>query len=166
MSSIWYTAVEIGNELRVAARTKPFVVAGVGFVGCVLLLWILSGLWGYFFDSATSDLSRVSGTVTVAGVPVAGVQVRFEPLSGGVASHGLTAANGRYELQAGNGRRGAVVGRHIVRLTTGELVRVPGDGEAFEVVNETIAQRYNVESELVADIVEGANNCDWKIDSK
>lgn len=170
MSSFWYAAIEICSEIGRWCRTTPkeraLLVGGAGIVGVFLLLKIVLGLWGVLFDSVHANAGYVTGTVAVGGVPVAGVQVRFEPVSGGMASHGLTDSSGRYDLQAGSRQRGTVVGRHIVRLTTATLVQGPSGGEEFAIVNETIADRYNVDSELVVEVLEGQNKFDWNLEIK
>jgi hypothetical protein len=66
----------------------------------------------------------VSGRVTLNGVPLAKASVMFQPvaepggLTPGPSSGGFTDEGGRYTLSLiGKDRRGAVVGRHKVRIT-------------------------------------------------
>lgn len=93
----------------------------------------------------------VSGTVTLDGKPLADVSLSFVPrspsessLTAGPGSLGKTDAEGRFRLSTVDGRDGAVVGNHIVRLVpatidgsnpdtpgisaTGELPINAGDG--------------------------------------
>lgn len=71
-------------------------------------------------------LVKVSGTVTLDGKPISGIEVRFQPLASGnnvnpgPGSKGITDADGRYTLVVQNTslRFGAVVGKHMVFLTT------------------------------------------------
>jgi len=69
------------------------------------------------------DLVDVSGRVTLDGKPLADVRVGFQPDSGkadpGPGSAGVTDDDGRYTLQAvsASNKTGAVVGKHIVRMS-------------------------------------------------
>ena len=72
------------------------------------------------------QVAPVSGQVTLDGKPLAGVHVLFQPrakgkqnLSPGPGSTGTTDNEGRFELETLEPtRRGAVVGTHIVRIST------------------------------------------------
>ncbi|HET6572815.1 MAG TPA: hypothetical protein VFG68_04375 [Fimbriiglobus sp.] len=69
------------------------------------------------------DIAPVSGRVTMDGKPLANVYVTFQPNPGkdvenaGRGSVGVTDADGRFTLTYEGGRSGAVVGKHIVRIT-------------------------------------------------
>jgi len=86
-----------------------------------LALVVLSGLMG---AGCSSDyqLAPVSGTVTVDGKPLENVAVSFVPdtsqATPGPGSSGVTDAQGRFTLKtvAGDRDRGALVGKHRVRL--------------------------------------------------
>lgn len=62
-------------------------------------------------------LGRVTGLVTRAGQPLAGVTVLFQPVAGGRASVGLTDSTGRYMLRYTEVADGAMVGDHTVTLS-------------------------------------------------
>jgi len=62
-------------------------------------------------------LGTVSGTVTFDGEPLVGAVVIFEP-DGARASTGVTDERGCYELTYLRDIKGAVVGRHTVRIAT------------------------------------------------
>lgn len=82
-------------------------------------------------------LAKVSGMVTLDGVPYANALVNFQPMATGdnpnpgVGSVGRTDASGRYRLMTINKEDGAVVGLHRVRITT-----VPGHGAMVEETNK------------------------------
>lgn len=59
------------------------------------------------------DLGLVSGSVTLDGKPLAGIDVLFQPLQGR-SSSGTTDSQGRYELLFSPVAEGAMVGQHTV----------------------------------------------------
>jgi hypothetical protein len=62
-------------------------------------------------------MAEVEGTVTMKGKPLDQVQVEFWPTSDGPRSIGVTDSQGRYTLQADNGKsKGALVGSHRILL--------------------------------------------------
>ncbi|MBO0697848.1 MAG: hypothetical protein J2P46_05615 [Zavarzinella sp.] len=66
----------------------------------------------------------VSGVVKLDGQPYGNAVVSFQPIGGesnpepGRGSSAYTDENGRFELQTDNARKGAVVGKHRVRIMT------------------------------------------------
>src|SRR5205809_173672 len=77
------------------------------------------------------QIASVSGQVTLDGQPVEKVAVMFQPiatdghLNPGPGAYGITDAKGHYSLKLiGKETRGAVVGRHKVRI---ENYTDPGD---------------------------------------
>jgi len=68
------------------------------------------------------EIAPVSGTVTLNGQPLADATIGFQPSGGekeqGPGSSGKTDAQGRYTLTTNDGRRGATVGTHQVRIST------------------------------------------------
>ncbi len=68
----------------------------------------------------------------IDGLPLEGAIVEFRP-DKGQPSTGVTDAQGMYELRFTDGRMGAVIGRHTVRITmaneTDESPRAPGARE-------------------------------------
>jgi hypothetical protein len=68
--------------------------------------------------------ARVSGVVTLNGRPYQGAVVNFQPVGTpdnpypGRGSYGHTDENGRFTLVVDDKTRGAVVGRHRVRIAT------------------------------------------------
>ena len=69
-------------------------------------------------------LARVSGVVTVDGQPYKNAIVSFQPIAtpgsenAGMGSTALTDEQGRYTLMTIDGKSGAVVGKHKVRIQT------------------------------------------------
>ena len=120
------------------------------------------------------ELGQVTGTVTLDGKPLSGIAVVFQPDSGRPA-RGVTDAEGKYELTYIRQTKGTKVGPNRVEIAPSE------DGEAEEAENEgeesqpvaqrpklgkpTIPARYNVRSELKADVKAGKNTFDFKLES-
>ena len=119
-------------------------------------------------------LGQVTGTITLDGKPLSGTAVVFQPESGRPA-RGTTDAEGKYELTYIRQTKGAKVGVNRVEIAPSE------DGEAEE--SETpddesspapkqakskkpkIPARYNVKSELKADVKAGKNTFDFNLES-
>ena len=108
-------------------------------------------------------LAPVQGTVTLDGEPLPDAMVEFELEPGdnvyqrtaGSSSRGKTDANGRYTLQFTHEKEGALVGKHVVRITTRATII---DAEGNEVaVPERLPPRFNVKSELAAEVKPGSN---------
>jgi hypothetical protein len=122
------------------------------------------------------ELGQVTGTVTLDGKPLSGIAVVFQPDSGRPA-RGMTDAEGKYELTYIRQTKGTKVGLNRVEIAPSE------DGEAEESENPdaddeskpvakpsksrkpAIPARYNVQSELKADVKAGANTFDFKLES-
>lgn len=66
--------------------------------------------------------ARVTGVITIDGEPVPNASIAFYP-ENGRASVGTTDANGKYELVYTNNRKGALLGEHVVTIST-EIVNV------------------------------------------
>lgn len=125
------------------------------------------------------ELGQVTGTITLDGKPLSGIAVVFQPDSGRPA-RGMTDAEGKYELTYIRETKGTKVGPNRVEIAPSE------DGEAeeeLEIADEnadaesksatklsksgkpTIPARYNLRSELKADVKAGKNTFDFKLES-
>lgn len=69
------------------------------------------------------DMAPVSGRVTVDNKPLEEITVSFQPIAtsnnssnAGIGSIGVTDASGCFTLKTIDGKQGAVVGMHVVRL--------------------------------------------------
>jgi hypothetical protein len=122
------------------------------------------------------ELGQVTGTITLDGKPLSGIAVVFQPESGRPAK-GTTDAKGVYELTYIRQTKGTKVGPNRVEIAPSE----DGDVEAEELANvdeegtattqrsdarkPAIPIRYNVRSELKADVKAGKNTFDFKLES-
>ncbi|MDQ3331678.1 MAG: carboxypeptidase-like regulatory domain-containing protein [Planctomycetota bacterium] len=103
------------------------------------------------------ELGGVDGRVTMDGQPLPDALVRFNPEQGGRPAQGITDADGRYTLDYSANSEGALVGVAKVMITTGSL-------EAPD--REPVPKRYNLQSELRADVQSGNNTFDFDLQSK
>lgn len=126
----------------------------------ICLTLCLAVLCGCSKGKNSYKLAPVSGVVTLDGKPLANAAVVFEPIPpervrpedlAAPVSTGITDANGRYELiVAHTGEKGAVPGRHRVRIT---LAQWDDPGTSDELPKAALEQdplpsRYNDDSEL------------------
>jgi hypothetical protein len=112
----------------------------------------------------------VSGKVTKDGKGLANAKVLFQPETkpGATASDssvGVTDNSGSYTLKTTTGKEGAVWGKHVVRITTGETAPAM-EGQPVKVLKpETVAAKYNVNSDLKFDVpAAGTTSADFTVD--
>lgn len=106
-------------------------------------------------------LGIVSGTVTMDGKPVPDATIVFTPKEGGAtASFGQTDTAGKYELYYSRGNKGAKVGEHSVTINSFRDTDEGGQGQ-----REAIPTRYNVNTELKADVKRGSNVTNFDLKS-
>src|SRR5947209_3046854 len=105
----------------------------------VLLAWCAVMVGG----CGGERLVKVSGTVTRHGKPVPNLGVHFVPEKG-LASHGLTDAEGRFVLLYSTGTEGAAVGTHKVwvQLPTDPAKRLELQRRAKEPDMEALLLKY------------------------
>jgi hypothetical protein len=129
----------------------------------VLLLPPLAGCGGDPYKVAP-----VSGTVTLNGKPLANTSVTFAPVAAGGAmepgpsSAGTTDADGRYTLTLiGKDGRGAVVGKHKVRISVREEADVSDDNP---VKVQQLPMKYNAQTTLEFDVpADGTDKADFAL---
>jgi hypothetical protein len=102
------------------------------------------------------ELGDVRGTVTLDGRPLARATVIFEPTNGGHASKAVTDAVGRYQLVYLRDTTGAIVGSHVVKVSTA----------SEDNPKERVPARYNKQSTLAADVKSGANEYNVSLTSR
>ena len=107
----------------------------------------------------SGNMGSVTGTVTADGKPLAGAVVTFSPQPEGRPSSGRTDDNGKYELIYSRSEKGAVIGEHIVRITTADE-----GGDYGKPIPETLPAKYNVRSELKEQVAAGKNVIDFQLD--
>ena len=104
-----------------------------------------------------SDLAPVSGLVTLDGEALPRATLVFQPEAAGPASFGLTDESGRYTMMYDEGVKGAVVGRHAVKITTFQE-RDPDTTPPTPEAPEILPDRYHRSSELTAEVLPSKKN--------
>lgn len=123
------------------------------------------------------ELGQVTGTVTLNGKPLSGIAVVFQPDSGRPA-RGTTNAEGKYELSYIRETKGTKIGPNRVEIAPSEDGEAEDEQQSDNPDEESesapkranskkpkIPPRYNVKSELKADVKAGANTFDFKLES-
>jgi hypothetical protein len=134
----------------------------VFFVACAMLATSVGCSGG--------DFAPVSGVVKLDGKPYAKAAVSFQPVGDkdnpypGRGSSAYTDENGRFVLTSDNTTDGAVVGKHLVRITT-RYDAMPGepgvgtpDGAAVIRRAEPIPLEWNAESKKQFDVPAGGTD--------
>lgn len=116
------------------------------------------------------DLGLVTGTVTMDGAPLTGVQVTFQPDDGRPAI-GTTNADGKYKLTYIRNTPGCKVGHNKVEIGVAEgedenVAQSEGETTAPKMTKSgkpPIPARYNSKTELEADVKPGENTFDFDL---
>jgi hypothetical protein len=138
-----------------------FRCSGSRWMTAILLgFGVLSGCSG----SSGPPLGQVEGTVTLGGQPVAGARIYFSPVEGGRTSEALTDSSGRYVLQYSGSDAGAIVGEHVVRITTYEEPISEDDGSVSGGVPEQVPDKYNASSTLTREVKRGQQTIDFALE--
>lgn len=149
------------------------IQVGCLVVALMVMLLCLSGCGG---PSDQPDLGRVQGTITFDGQPLSGVVVVFQPDSGRPA-RGRTDTEGKYELTYIRSTRGTKVGHNRVEIAPSEEDDDPAENEVdtetvsrkrpakFKSGKPKIPARYNIKTELEADVQPGNNTFDFELTS-
>ncbi len=126
-------------------------------IGLFAICLTLSGCSGEF------SIAPVKGTVMLDGKPLANATVYYQPQRQGESpivgppSIGVTDDSGHYAVTLTEGGSGAIVGPHIVSVSTYESRLVdPKNSDRIEVVSEEIVpKRYRSPSELKVTVPSG-----------
>ncbi len=111
------------------------------------------------------SLGQVEGTVTLDSVPLPGATVIFTPVDGGPASMAKTDGQGYYSLESAGGKRGAVVGKHKVSISTYEAGETDDSGQLVGHVPERVPAKYNRETTLEREVKRGRNVINFELQS-
>ncbi|PQO37705.1 carboxypeptidase regulatory-like domain-containing protein [Bremerella cremea] len=157
------------SELRVCAVK----LIHTGHLAVALLVMFL-GLTGCGGTGDKPDLGQVTGTVTLDGQPLSGVAVVFQPDNGRPA-RGMTDAEGKYDLIYIRNERGTKVGHNRVEIAPseegedeGEEAEDPDSVEPAKPVKSgkpKVPAKYNLKTELEADVKPGDNTFDFNLES-
>lgn len=139
-------------------------------VFCGLLLLTIAGCNGN-----VRPLAPVSGRITLDGKPLAGGSVVVQPVAppgsviAGKGSVAFCDADGRYQLETIDGKPGAVIGEHRVRIygpRKQKSTAVDGDTRGAA-TGDIVPKKYNHNSELMLTVTaDGKSDADFKLTSK
>ena len=112
------------------------------------------------------EIAPVQGTVTMDGDPLPNASVVFVPENGRPAG-ATTDSQGRYKLTFSEGREGAMLGKHKVRISTASDPSETPGGEPIPGTPETIPMKYNALTELEFTVKAGEpNTADFELESE
>lgn len=118
------------------------------------------------------DMGLVTGVVTMDGKPVKGARVTYIPQvqggkQSGSTSFGATDDEGHYELTYSNTQMGAVIGTHVVRISTRRAVSEDDNGKSIPGASETIPAEYNIGAaknpDMSREVKAGPNTIDFAL---
>ena len=145
-------AFHVSNCLAAPQLRPPLV--GMAIVAALL---VVAGC-------GRSDLSQVTGRVTLDGQPLPNAFVEFLPTgSEGSTSSGRTNDRGEYRLMFSRDVSGASLGPHRVQITTRDVYVDDRGYEAWHA--ERVPERYNIASELTEEVLPGRNQFDFELQS-
>lgn len=146
-----------------------------GLVGALVV-----GLAGCGGAPVSQKIARVSGNVKLNGAPLVGATVTFQPLDAKgqnlPSSFGKTDDQGNYSLEVvTNGKQGAVVGEHAVRIThpDDDVAKAGGSSQDIEDAGTAavrgqrkIPERYASGSQFKFTVTpDGATDADFELKS-
>ena len=139
----------------IARQERTFWAAGL----CALLFSLpLAGCGG------PENVASVRGVVTLDGQPLPDATLEFQPEKGR-PSFGKTDEEGYYTLLYTPEHDGAEIGKHQVRISTASESTDPATGE-MKTEPEKVPAKYNVKSELTAEVEAGSNEINFDLTSK
>jgi hypothetical protein len=112
------------------------------------------GILACLLAGCEAPYSTVKGRVTLDGNPLKGATVGFYP-GKGRGSHGVTDADGRYELKYTMEKPGVPAGNCIVRITTADAMSP-----------ERLPAKYHENSTLSQEVLPGDNVFNFDLQSK
>jgi hypothetical protein len=128
-----------------------------------LAMVVLAGCGG------SRPTAPVSGMVKMNGKPFANASLTFQPIGGGMASTGITDANGRYTLTfLYSEDEGAIVATHrvIIRTSRKSNTEDTSSDRADPSARDPIPRRYNDASELTMEVpADGTDSADFDLKS-
>ena len=112
------------------------------------------GILACLLAGCEAPYSTVKGQVMLDGKPLKGATVGFYP-GKGRGSHGVTDAEGRYELKYTMEKPGVPSGQCVVRITTADANHP-----------ERLPAKYHEDSTLSQDVLPGDNVFNFDLQSK
>lgn len=127
-------------------------------------LLLLTGISSLAGCEDNSSVGHVSGVVTLDGQPLPEAFVHFQPQAEGAPSLSKTDRDGRYTLRYSRTAAGALVGTHVVRITTFQVGDLDADPPRAR-SPERVPPEYNTQSRLTAVVQPGSNEIPFDLQS-
>lgn len=114
------------------------------------------------------ERAEVYGVVKMDEKPLPNASVRFVPVDAeeGRPSFGYTDEEGYYELQYSSSTAGAMLGEHVVRISTFNAGDEDEYGGVLPPTPETVPVQYNQSSELKRTVRAGDNEFNFELSSE
>ncbi|MEX1041829.1 MAG: hypothetical protein WDZ51_14415 [Pirellulaceae bacterium] len=125
------------------------------------ILMLLLGLTGCGDDDPRSS---VSGTVTLNGERLTGGEIVFVPVNPRLASESARIDDGRYTMRVAPGEKQVVIRAERDHPTA--QMPGPDPGTMIPLREQFIPKRYNDNTELTAEVVQGANKFDFELEAE
>jgi hypothetical protein len=113
-------------------------------------------------DYSNLELVEVRGRVTLDGIALAGARVEFESTDA-TRSTATTDAQGRYRLMFDSRQPGCPPGTKIVRIRMAPALADEEDPDAPPTSSVTIPSRYNIDSQLTAEVSDTERTFDFPL---
>jgi hypothetical protein len=110
-------------------------------------------------------LGDVTGTITMNGTPLSGVNVTFIPQEKGSPSYGATDEGGKYRLLFTQHRSGAELGKHHVVIKNKEPETDDSGNRILTGIVVTIPEKYGEPGALSTEVYPGQNKLDFALDA-
>lgn len=129
--------------------------------GCVLAAAVLASFVGC--GERGPQLAPISGVVTLDGEPLANAVINFQPVASasganpGVGSSARTDSEGRFVLETIDGKPGAVVGPHKVKIFSYSPESPVASDVDTEPTVERVPEEYNYRSKLIFEVPAGGD---------
>ncbi len=122
------------------------------------------------FVGCGSELAEVKGRVTLDGESLGDATIMFFPEGGGRPGSAMTNSDGDYELSFTGTRKGALIGKNQVSISTyyPPIGATNEDGTYSQTPArpERLPKRYHENSELSVEVKPGVPSYDFELQSK
>jgi len=145
----------IDRTMNNVVGTSPMLLRQYSII-CIIYFWLVLPIGISGCSESGSGRVAVTGKVSFNGTPLSVGQITFEPLEKGLAAGG-EIKNGSFDIPRD---KGPMPGKYKVRINsmqpTGKKIPTKRFGdELVDEVREAIPAKYNVKSELVAELSDG-----------
>lgn len=131
-----------------------------GIVGLLLLVSISGCGDG---SPPPPKLVKVAGKVLMDGKPLADARIEFQP-ENGAPSYAETGKDGSYSLRFHRNLKGAMPGKHKIRITTGRIYA--DETESDVIIPERVPAQYNHNTTLEREVTTATSNMDFELSSE